>query len=154
MDITRFKGINNVSDPMRLDMSWLVQADNVNITDTGALTKREGYALSRTGVFLSAYTTLDFSRMYLATALGIQGFTGENLVALTSSNPVYWAEVNEQVFYNNGVDSARQQRDPLALEGAQYADRLSDGREFASRHISGLLHRCAPRYNCKTSRAC
>jgi len=105
MDIKQFRGLNNVSDPMRLDMTWLATADNVNITDTGGLTKREGYTLSRSGAFTSAYTTLDFSRMYLATALGIQDFTGENLVVLSSSDPMYWAEVNEQVFFSNGADS-------------------------------------------------
>jgi len=89
---------------MRLGMSWLTQADNVNITETGALTKREGYKLNRAGAFTSAYTTLDFSRMYLATAMGIQTFTGDGLVVLMSRNPLYWAEVNEQVFYNNGTD--------------------------------------------------
>ena len=94
-----------MSDPMRLDMSWLVQADNVNITDTGALTKREGYALSRAGAFKSAYNTLDFSRLYLATDSGIQDFTGAVLAPITEDSAIHWAEVNEQVFYNNGVDS-------------------------------------------------
>ena len=90
---------------MRLDMSWLVQADNVNISETGALSKREGYALTRAGAFTSAYSTLDFSRAYLATALGIQTFDGESVVGLTSSAPMFWAEVNENVYFNNGTDS-------------------------------------------------
>ena len=104
MDIKQFRGLNNVSDPMRLDMTWLVQADNVNVVDTGGMAKREGYALNRAGGFLNMYSTLDFTRLYVATALGIQNFTGENLVALTSSYPMYWTEVNEQVFFNNGTD--------------------------------------------------
>lgn len=104
MDIKAFRGINNVSDPMRLDMSWLVQADNINITDTGAITKREGYALTRAGDFQSAFSTFDFQRSYLATAIGIQNFDGVSLVALASTAPMYWAEVNNSVFYNNGTD--------------------------------------------------
>lgn len=104
MDIKQFRGLNNVTDPMRLDMTWLVQADNVNVVDSGGVAKRAGYALNRAGAFTSAYSTLDFTRMYAATALGIQNFTGENLIALTSSSPMHWAEVNEQVFYNNGTD--------------------------------------------------
>lgn len=103
--IDRFKGLNNVSDPLRLGLAWLATADNVNITDSGALAKRAGYVLNRAGAFTSAYSTLDFSRSYLATALGIQDFTGENIAALTSSAPMYWAEVNEHVYFNNGVDS-------------------------------------------------
>ncbi len=103
--VSAFKGLNNVSDPMRLDMTWLATADNVDISDTGALSKRDGYALNRAGAFTSAYSTLDFTRMYTATASGIQDSTGENIVALTSINPMYWTEVNEQVFFNNGVDA-------------------------------------------------
>lgn len=94
-----------MSDPMRLDMSWLVQADNVNISDAGAISKREGYALNRAGAFSSAYTTLNFQRMYLATAIGIQNFAGDNIVVLSSTAPMFWCEVNDQVFYNNGTDS-------------------------------------------------
>jgi len=104
MDIKQFRGLNNVSDPMRLDMTWLVTADNVNVVDSGGVSKRAGYVLSRAGTFLGAYTTLDFTRMYMATALGIQNFAGENIVALSSSRPMFWTEVNEQVFFNNGVD--------------------------------------------------
>jgi len=103
--VSSFRGLNNVSDPMRLGMSWLVTADNVNISDTGSLSKRDGYALNRSGAFKSAYSTLDFSRLYLATASDIQTFGGVSIVSLTSGSPLYWAEVNEQVFYNNGTDS-------------------------------------------------
>jgi len=103
--IATFQGINNVSDPMRLDMHWLVQADNVNITDTGALTKREGYALMRPGAFSSAYSTFDFSRFYLVDGNAITTFEGAGIYGLSSNAPMYWAEVNGQVFYNNGIDS-------------------------------------------------
>jgi hypothetical protein len=105
MDIKAFKGLNTVSDPMRLGMPWLVQADNVNISDTGALTKREGYSLASAGNFTSAYSTLDFSRMYTSDALSIKDFTGTTIYALSSTAPMFWCEINEQVFFNNGVDS-------------------------------------------------
>jgi hypothetical protein len=105
MDIKAFKGLNSVSDPMRLDMSWLVQADNINITDTGGIAKRSGYALSRAGGFASAYSTLDFSRIYLATAANIQDFAGKIIAALSSTAPMSWCEVNKQVFFSNGTDS-------------------------------------------------
>lgn len=105
MDIKTFKGLNNVVDPLRLGMSWLVTADNVNITDTGAIEKREGYALTRAGAFRSAFTTIDFSRMYLADASQITTFDGTVVAALTSAAPIYWAEANEYVYFNNGADS-------------------------------------------------
>ena len=105
MNIQTFKGLNNVTDPLRLGMEWLVTADNVVITDTGAVEKREGYALARAGVFKSAYSTRDFSRMYVATATQISTFEGVTVALLTSPAPVYWTEVNDYVYYNNGADS-------------------------------------------------
>jgi hypothetical protein len=105
MDIKAFKGLNNVTDPLRVGLGWLTTADNVNITDTGAIEKRSGYALNRAGAFKSAYTTLDFQRMYLATTSNIQTFDGVTIAALTSSAPFYWTEVNDNVYYNNGTDS-------------------------------------------------
>lgn len=105
MEIGTFRGLNNTTDSMRLGMDWLVQADNVNITDTGALVKRDGYAETRAGSFKSAYNTLDFSRAYLATATGIQTFDGVAVAGLTSTDPVHWCEVNENVYFNNGTDS-------------------------------------------------
>lgn len=103
--IQGFNGLNNVTDPLRLGMAWFVQADNVVVTDSGAIEKREGYTLNRAGSFTSAFTTQDFTRMYLATAIGIQDFTGENICVLTSTAPMFWAEVNGDVYFNNGIDS-------------------------------------------------
>jgi len=105
MDIKAFMGLNNVSDPMRLGMKWLVQADNVNITDTGSIVKRDGYSLSLPGAYTGAYGTQDFSRMYLTSLLGIHTAEGLNIYPLTSNAPMYWAEVNENVYFNNGTDS-------------------------------------------------
>ncbi len=100
-----FKGINNVSDPLRLGMDWLVTANNVNITDTGAIEKRAGYTTVRAGSFSGAYTTLDFQRMYLVDGNNITTFDGTPVVVLSSPSPMFWAEINNQVFFNNGTDS-------------------------------------------------
>jgi len=104
MNITAFKGLNNVSDPLRVGLGWLTQADNVNITDTGGLTKRSGYSLTQAGAYTGAYSTIDFSRMYVAVDGAIKDFVGDTLVALASAAPMYWCEVNDQVFFNNGTD--------------------------------------------------
>jgi hypothetical protein len=105
MTISAFRGLNNVSDPLRLDMSWLVQADNVNISDTGALSKRGGFTLSRAGSISSIYATLDYQRGYLVDGGVLKSFAGASLKTGLTSAPMYWAEVNDQVFYNNGTDS-------------------------------------------------
>ena len=41
-DVSRFRGLNNVSDPMRLDAGWLTVARNVHVTDQDAIERREG----------------------------------------------------------------------------------------------------------------
>lgn len=103
--ISRFNGLNNVSDPLRLGVKWLVQADNVNVTNTGALTKREGYAVAKLGEFTSAFNTFDFQHVYTAKGGKVCDFDGVEIYDLTSTDPLYWSETNNQVFFNNGVDS-------------------------------------------------
>lgn len=106
MEIKSFKGLNNVSDPMRLDMSWLVQADNVNVSDTGALSKRVGYTRVGAGEFTGMFSTFDFQRCYLATPTAIMTFDTSKVIAYLNAlyNPLYWCEINGMVFYNNGTD--------------------------------------------------
>lgn len=103
--IKYFKGLNNVSDPLRLGLGWLSQADNVNVTDTGAIEKRSGYMLQQSGSFTGAYTTLDFQRMYLVDGGVLRTLDGTALRAGLVSTPMYWAEINDHVYFNNGADS-------------------------------------------------
>lgn len=105
MDIKAFRGLNNVTDPLRLGMDWLVQADNVDITDSGALVDRKGYSQVQAGSFSAIYSTFDFQRCYVVKGSVLQTFDGVVLATLTSSDTVYWTEVNDNVYYNNGTDS-------------------------------------------------
>lgn len=105
MDIRAFRGLNNVTDPLRLGMDWLVQADDVNITNSGALESRAGYSLVQPGTFTAIYTTQDFQRCYTVKSGVLQTFEGVTLATLTSAAFMYWTEVNDQVFFNNGTDS-------------------------------------------------
>lgn len=107
--VTRFRGLNNVSDPLRLGMEWLRTADNLHVTDTGALERREGYsrvlACAPAG---RAYATEDHRRAYVADGLQLCAFDGSALLPLaqlTIRAPMSWAEINGQVFFANGVDS-------------------------------------------------
>jgi hypothetical protein len=103
--IDRFKGLNNVSDHLRLELGWLVTADNVDVTNTGGLSRREGYSRERVGRFTGAYSTIAFDRLYLTTATEIVTFDGVQVAVLSSTAPIYWAEINEDVYFNNGQDS-------------------------------------------------
>lgn len=103
--IGSFSGINNVTDPLRLGLGWLTSADNVNISDSGAIEKREGYARVQTGSFSGAYATLDGSRMYLIESGTIRHVEGAVVTSGLTDAPMYWAEANGRVFFNNGTDS-------------------------------------------------
>ena len=105
MDISAFKGLNNVTDPLRLGMEWLAQADNVNISDTGALSKRDGYALAKAGNFSAAFTTPEHERTFFVVDGVLQDFAGVALASVDATRPMFWAEVNGVVYFNNGVDS-------------------------------------------------
>ncbi|MDP2323534.1 MAG: hypothetical protein Q8N51_05835 [Gammaproteobacteria bacterium] len=121
MNITAFKGINNVSDPLRLGLGWLVTANNVNVSDTGSLGVRDGYSRAIAGSFTSAYATRDYSRLYVVESGALKSNDGSASVsirALTSAAPMYWTEINDQVFYNNGTDSGILRRDHSRMDWA------------------------------------
>lgn len=103
--IKQFKGLCNTTDPMRSVLGWLTTADNINITDSGAIAQRKGYSQVSAGSYTGAFSTFDFSRMYVVVGGVIKDFVGNTICTLTSSAPMYWAEINDQVFFNNGADS-------------------------------------------------
>ena len=118
----RFLGINNVSDPLRLRFGWLQTADNVDITDTGALVRRPGYTKALTAAPSGAYTTFDFTRMYVVDA-GLLKQVNADLSTVTlrtgmSTRPVHWTEINDQVFFSNGIDSGIIDKDGRVLAWA------------------------------------
>lgn len=110
--ITRFKGLNNVSDPLRLSCEWLTRADNLDITDTGALVRRKGYSLALACTAVTgAYATEDHTRAYIVDSGSLKALTGAaaapvpvTLVSGLNAARTHFTEINGQVFYNNGVD--------------------------------------------------
>ena len=139
MNLTEFKGLNNVSDPLRLKLGWLTQADNVDITDSGALARRKGYSLAQAGAFTGAYSTLDFSRMYVVIGGLIKDFIGNTLATLTSDAPMFWCEVNELVFFNNGIDSGIIRPDNGVLPWRESALRDIEFLDAAGNAVDALL---------------
>jgi len=108
-NIARFLGLNNVTDPLRLGLGWLRTADNVDITDTGAIKKRVGYTRSLGAAAITgAYATEDFSRLYFVDSGNLKAMAGSGAVTLVTgmgSAPLQWTEINEQVFFTNGAAS-------------------------------------------------
>lgn len=103
--ITRFNGLNNVSDALTLGLAWMVTANNLNVTDAGKLEQRSGYALSQSGDFTDAFSTKNFDRTYLVDGGSLKTFEGTVLMTGLDDSPMFWAEINHQVYFNNGVDA-------------------------------------------------
>lgn len=108
--IDKFKGLQNVSDPLRLGLGWLQKADNVYITDTGAVRVRNGYEQTLAGTRITgAFSTIDFKRTYIVDAGELKRVLPDaaGTVMLRSGfsdAPMYWAQANDQVYYSNGPD--------------------------------------------------
>lgn len=99
MEIKAFNGINNTTDPVRLGLGWLATADNVNITDTGAIVKRDGYAAPVAGAYSGIYSTIDFQRCYLVDAGTLKTIGWRVLATGLGTGTVYWTELNDQVYF-------------------------------------------------------
>lgn len=117
-EVKSFLGLNNVTDPLRLGLGWLSRADNVDITESGAIEVRKGYSRVATGAYTGAFSTMDHQRLYLVDAGTLKTMAGAVLKTGLSSAPMHWTEINRQVFYNNGVDTGIIDVDNTVLDWA------------------------------------
>jgi hypothetical protein len=107
MQIAPFRGLNNVADPLTGGLENLERADNVDITKMGGIKKRAGYALSYSGDITSAFGTKDYSRLFLVDG-GALKVLRDPTSAVTlrtglSAAQMYSAEINGDVYFNNGA---------------------------------------------------
>ena len=103
--VTAFRGLNNTSDPLTLGLGWLVTAENIDITDRGRIQVRPGYGAPIAATNPQAYGTIDHQRAYYTDGDALKTIDCVTLATGLATAPMYWAEVNRQVFYNNGVDA-------------------------------------------------
>jgi len=108
--LTTFKGLNNTSDPLELGNSWLTTATNLNITNACRVSTRDGLEKNRDGLFSGAFSTKGGERMFVVNAGVLEERDAASgayrpLVAGLSSSPMRWAELNKQIFFNNGTDA-------------------------------------------------
>jgi hypothetical protein len=107
--VKSFNGLNNVADPVKLGLEWLGTADNVDITQTGSIRRRDGYSQSLAGTITGAYSTQDYSRLYLVDSGSLKSINADMsttvLKAGLSSAPMHWTEANDRVYFTNGIDS-------------------------------------------------
>lgn len=108
LQVTRFKGLNSVQDPLSLGLDWQTQADNLNITSAGKLQRRTGFAATPTlagTAITAAYATRDQQRAYLIDSGILKTADGVTLTTGLSTDPAFWAEANDLVFMANGTDA-------------------------------------------------
>ena len=106
VDVKKFKGINNTADPVRLSLGWMNSANNINVTGTGGLKRRDGYTRVIPGKISGAYSTRDFRRMYIVRDGDLcvvnKDMTTTVLASGLREPYTYWAETNQQVLFSNG----------------------------------------------------
>lgn len=104
-----FRGLNNVADPLRLDMSWFTRADNIDISNRNAVTRCRGFVQRTTNYAVSgAYATKDLQHLYVVDTGELRAYnpnlTYEVLATGLSSDKMQFCEVNGRVYLTNGTD--------------------------------------------------
>lgn len=107
--IDGFRGLNNVADPLSLDLSWLARADNCVVNNHRKLVRAHGFEQRDTATSITgSYATEDQQQLYLVDAGQLvqleTGFVRRVLATGLSSAPMYFVEVNGLVYYTNGID--------------------------------------------------
>lgn len=101
-----FKGLNTTSDPLRLGFAWQTVAKNLLVTSSGALEKRQGYVKVRNVGCRTGFATADQSQGYIQTTSNtIETVEGAVVAQLTTTDPLWWGEINGDVYYANHTDS-------------------------------------------------
>lgn len=121
VQINRFRGVDNVSDPERLRNGWLRTAINVDVTPPGAVSRRPGYELVLAGGFTGAYATTEqgTERMYVVDSGVLRQVHADmsttDLLDGLSGAPMHWAEVNGDTYFSNGPDKGCIRQDGTVL---------------------------------------
>ena len=101
--VKTFRGLHNTGSPLRLPSGALTVADNINITDTGAIERRSGYERATTMALSGAFATEDGSRLYVVDAGVLQAVhadhTSTTLMSGLGTGPVQWAQFNDRVLF-------------------------------------------------------
>ena len=119
--LKHFKGLNNRREVLGGGSGWLRQADNINVRSDATLERRDGYLRVFAGAITSSYATLDHTRMYAIDGGDLKlinpDFSAVTLRSGLATAPLmHWSEVNNQVFFSNGVDSG------ILLPGGEVID--------------------------------
>lgn len=127
--LSQFLGLNNTADPLigttgadgkPRTWHWQSKAENVNFTDAGRCTRRDGYAPFVEGSGITAsFSTFDFERLYIV--------AGETLMRVNQdgttvplrgglSGAARWAEINDAVYLSCGNQKLEVRKDDEVME--------------------------------------
>ena len=106
-DYKNFKGLNKVVDPLRLDLRWLTHAVNVHVNSTGGIERRMGYERVSSAPAITAVSRTDGKFTYVQRESSITDLDDNVLVTTTSKRPMWWGEVNNEIYYSNGPDAGK-----------------------------------------------
>lgn len=109
--VSAWKGLNNVGEYTRTGIEYLAVADNVDVTDTGRIETREGFTRRITSSMTGGYSTKDHQRMYVVAGGWVCRVSPSlqliQISQLTGTQRMHWAQVNNDVYFSNGVDYGR-----------------------------------------------
>lgn len=113
----RFKGLNNVNDPMRGPVAdqygrrdsweWQSVADNIDITDASSVVLRKGYTSFLVGTDITAsYSTAAHTHLFIIdNGVLKKVFEDGSVLNLATGleGTAYWTEINSTVYLSCGV---------------------------------------------------
>lgn len=109
--IAQWKGLNTAGEYTRVGMDWLAVADNVDVTEMGRIRSREGFTRRITQPMTGGFSTSCHQRSYVVSSGWVCRVTPDlqlrQIAPLTGTQRMYWAQVNNDVYFSNGVDYGR-----------------------------------------------
>lgn len=124
-------GMNNILDPSigdtdadgkRRTWQWQSKAENVNFTNSGRCTPRDGYTLAVAGASITgSFTTFAHDRFYVIDAGALRQINTDGTARTLAdglSGQARWAEINDVVFLSCGNDKLCIQKDGVVYDWA------------------------------------
>lgn len=108
VSVNKFTGLRNVDDPERFKAGDLHEAVNIDLTDTGRISRRSGHISKVAATLPHSLWSNGSTCLFVesgALKLVNPDYTTKTLRSGLSSNAMSYGEVSGRVFYGNGVQN-------------------------------------------------